>query len=453
MDLGILVRQPEGKTLELKRDLSSPDGVLRTIVAFANTAGGTLVIGVEDERRSVVGVDDALALEERLASLIADRVAPTLIPDVEILHWRGKNVLLVRVYPSPIRPHYLRRLGPDAGVLVRVGSTNRRADSALVEELRRYARNESFDEQPMPELYSEAIDFRAASESFADRRRLARKDLETLRITTRHQGRVVPTVGGVLLFGRDRSRLFPDAWVQAGRFLGSDRSRILDTAEIPSHLPRAVDECIAFVQRNVSREAVLEGTRRVDRWAYPMVAVREAVVNAVVHADYSQRGAPIRVSVFDDRLVVENPGLLPFGLTVEEIRSGISKLRNRVIGRVFHELGLIEAWGSGIQRMTAACEEAGLEAPILEEVGTHFRVTLLAGVRRPPRLDELDSAILAALRGTDGLTTSQIAEAIGRSSRATRTRLASLVERGLVVELATGRHDPGRRYLAAEEAS
>lgn len=206
------------------------------------------------------------------------------------------------------------------------------------------------------------------------------------------------------------------------------------------------------MQRNVSREAVIEGARRVDRWAYPMVAVREAVVNAVVHADYSQRGAPVRVSVFDDRFEVENPGLLPFGLTVDEIRSGISKLRNRVIGRVFHELGLIEAWGSGIQRMTAACEEAGLEAPILEEVGTHFRVTLLAGVRRPPRLDEVDRSILGVLRGTDGLTTSQIAEAIRRSPRATRTRLVSLIERGLVVELATGRHDPRRRYLATEEA-
>ena len=84
-------------------------------------------------------------------------------------------------------------------------------------------------------------------------------------------------------------------------------------------------------------------------------------MNAIVHADYAQQGAPIRIALFDDRIEIENPGLLPFGLTIEDIMQGVSKLRNRVIGRVFHELHLIEQWGSGIQRMTAACQEAGLE--------------------------------------------------------------------------------------------
>lgn len=117
------------------------------------------------------------------------------------------------------------------------------------------------------------------------------------------------------------------------------------------------------------------------------------------------------------------------------------------------EPGFIEGLGERDLAHDGACEGTGFETPVLDDVGTHFRVTLLAGVRRSPRLDELDRAILSALRGTDGLATSQIAEVIRRSSRATRTRLASLVERGLVVELATGRHDPRRRYLAAEEAS
>ncbi len=442
-----LVRQPEGKTLEFKRDLSSPDGAIRTVIAFANTSGGTLVIGVDDVSRSVTGVDDPLGVEERLANLVSDRIAPTLIPDIEIIPWRKTHVIIVHVYPSPTRPHHLRTLGPDEGVFVRVGSTNRRADAALIEEIRRYARNESFDEQPMPELDPEAIDFRAASESFAELRRLTQKDLDTLRITTRHQGRRVPTVGGVLLFGRERSRFFPDAWIQAGRFLGSERSRILDTLEIRSLLPQAVEDGLAFVQRSVAREAVVTGARRAERWTYPLVAVREALVNAVVHADYSQQGAPIRISIFDDRMEVENPGLLPFGLTVEEIQGGISKLRNRVIGRVFHELRLIEQWGSGIQRMIGACAEAGLEPPRFEEVGTHFRVTLLATPRRPMELDELDERILGLLRDTDGMTTGQIAQRIQRSPRATRSRLASLVGRGLLVELGSGPNDPKRRYL------
>ncbi|MEW6473127.1 MAG: ATP-binding protein [Actinomycetota bacterium] len=334
---------------------------------------------------------------------------------------------------------------------MRVGSTNRRADPELIGELRRSAWHESYDEVPLPEVGSEVVDFRAASASelFASVRSLRRSDLRTLRLLTTHQGHDVPTIGGVLLFGRDRDRdrYFPDAWIQAGRFEGTDRRRILDGAEIRSLPVRAVEETIAFVRRNISREAVIGEVRRVDRWAFPPAALREAVVNAVVHTHYSQRGGPIRVAVFDDRLEVENPGLLPFGLTVEDIRRGVSRLRNRVIGRVFHELGLIEQWGSGIQRMTAACVEAGLSEPVLEELGGRFRVTLFRANRSEPHVDPVDQAILDALERHDGLSTSALARLVRLSPRATRTRLAALVDRGLVVEVGSSTNDPKRRYF------
>jgi len=453
VDFVELLKQPEGKTLEFKRDLSSPDGVMKTLVSFANTAGGVLLIGVEDGTRHVRGVGDPLALEERLANLISDRVRPSLLPDLEVLRWRGTHVLAVQVHPSPVRPHHVKDLGPEEGAFVRVGSTNRRADTAMIAELRRYARNQSFDEEPIPELNSEAIDFRAASEFFAQVRPLRKQDLRTLRITADHQGREVPTVGGVILFGKDRTTHFPDAWIQVGRFQGSDRRRILDTDELRSYPPAAVEEAIGFVRRNTAREIVIEGARRADRWTYPLEAVREAVVNAVVHADYAQRGAPTRISIFDDRMEVENPGLLPFGLTVEEIKGGVSKLRNRVIGRVFYELGLIEQWGSGIQRMTAACEQAGLPAPILEEVATHFRVTLIGQRERPPLLDETDELVLEALGEGKGLSTAEIAGRLNLSSRATRSRLLTLTERGLVVVVGTSPNDPRRRYFLARASS
>src|SRR3990172_8113924 len=204
--------------------LATPEGALKTNVAFANTAGGTLLFGVEDESRHVRGVREPLDLEERLANLITDLVVPRLLPEIEILPWRRTQVLAVQVHPSPSRPHYLKREGLAGGVYVRVGSTNRRADPELVEELRRFARGEGFDEQPMPGLDSEGLDFRAASESFAPVRKLARRELETLRLITDHQGRKVPTVGGMILFGKERGRHFPDAWIQAGRFAGADRS-------------------------------------------------------------------------------------------------------------------------------------------------------------------------------------------------------------------------------------
>jgi len=447
MNLVEVLKRPEGKTLEFKRDLSSPDGVLRTVVAFANTAGGTLLIGVEDATRHVRGVKSPLDLEERLASIISDSIAPRLAPELEILPWRSTHVLAVQVYPSPGRPHHLQGEGPQAGVYVRVGSTNRHADREMIEELRRFARGETFDEQAMPDLDSEALDFRAASESFAPLRKLKRSDLETLRLLTVHQGKKVPTIGGMLLFGRDRARHFPDAWIQAGRFDGNDKARIADQTEIRSYLGLAIVAAVAFVQKHSLHGAEIGAVRRKARWSLPPVAVREAIINAVVHADYAQRGAPVRISIFDDRLEVENPGLLPFGVTVDDLRQGISKLRNRVIGRVFHELGLIEQWGSGIQRMTAACRDAGMAPPALVEIGNRFRVTLFIARGDNPASDPLDKSILDVLTGENGKSTQEIAMAIERTPRATRTRLMKLVEHGLVLEIGSSPQDPKRRYF------
>jgi predicted HTH transcriptional regulator len=302
-------------------------------------------------------------------------------------------------------------------------------------------------------MNSEAIDFRAASEFFRPVRKLARQDLLTLKIVTRYQGRTVPTVGGILLFGSNRMERYPDAWIQAGRFAGSDRRRLIDSLEVRSYLPGIAGEVVAFLQKHMTREAVIGAVKRTDQWTLPVVAVREALINAIVHADYAQRGAPIRVALFDDRLEIDNPGLLPFGLTIEDIQKGVSKLRNRVLGRVFQELGLIEQWGSGIQRMTVACRERGLDAPRFEEIGTHFRVTLSTIARRASTKDQRDEAILNALAANQetGLSTSEIAKQIALSTRAARTRLASLVERGLIAEIGSGPQDPHRRYYFVGE--
>ena len=167
MKLQDLLQRHEGKTLEFKRDLSSPEGVLKSLVAFANTSGGILLVGVEDGSRRVAEVADVLKAEERLASLIVDSIRPALLPELEVLSWRGLQVLAVEVHPSALRPHYLQSLGAVAGVFVRVGSTNRRAGPAQIEELKRWARMESFDDLPFPAAKSEVIDFRAASEFFA----------------------------------------------------------------------------------------------------------------------------------------------------------------------------------------------------------------------------------------------------------------------------------------------
>jgi ATP-dependent DNA helicase RecG len=448
--LETLLNCPEGKTLEFKRDLSSPERVLRTLVAFANGAGGILLIGVEDGSKSVLGVANPSKEEERIANLVSDSIHPPLVPEIYLLPWRKVSVIAVEVYPSGLRPHYLKARGTPAGVYLRVGSTNRVADPAQVQELQRSVLGQTFDELPMSALDSEAIDFRVASECFAPKRKISKSDLKSLHLVTRHQGKETPTVGGVLLFGKNRREFFPEAIIKAAHFAGNDRTRLIDSEEIDGALPLAVEEILRFARKNLAKTTEITGSRNSESWAFPLVALREAIANSLVHADYSLKGSPVRFAIFENRIEVENPGLLVPGLTTMDMQRGISKLRNRVIGRVFHELGLIEQWGSGIQRMNQECQNAGFSSPVLEELGQSFRVTFSRTRSTPSGLDTKDSKILEIVKTTPGQTTARIAKQINLTPRATRDRLSKLVEAGNLSVVGTGPRDPKRAFYPTE---
>ncbi|RYV80542.1 AAA family ATPase, partial [Legionella pneumophila] len=367
-----LITQQEGKTLEFKRDLSSPKSLLKSIVAFANTAGGHLIIGVNDERQ-IIGVEHPLDEEERLCNLIADSISPRLIPSIELVTLNNKTLLVIEVFVSNTGPHWINSEGSTQGIYVRLGSTNRQADQELITELHRRSEGVNFDEMPMPQLSVDDVDITKAQELFSDIKSLNEKNLLTLKLITSHQGKLVPTKGAILLFGKERNTYFPDAWVQCGRFIGKDKSRIFDHVDIYDYLPDAVESIMMFLKKHALRGADFSAVQRKDIWSIPLVMLREAVINALVHTDYSQRGAPIRISFFDDRIEIENPGILLPGLTIEDMRQGISKIRNHVIARVFRELNLIEQWGSGVSRIYSEAIEQKLQEPEIIEIGMRIR--------------------------------------------------------------------------------
>jgi len=452
MNIAELIQKNESKTLEFKRNCSSPDKIIRTIIAFANTSGGTLLIGVEDKDKTVYGISEPLAVEEKLANLISDTISPRLIPSIEIVSWRNKQLLAVEVFPSPIRPHFKTKLGEEKGVFVRVGSSNRKADPWLIRELHRTVRRQSYDEEPILEENTEALDFRVISELFSGLRRLNSQDYTTLRLITTNQRRKVPTNGGMILFGKNRLMYFPDAWIHCGRFSGTTKQKIIDTVEFKSYPIHAIDQALEFSKKHALRAVeVTSQAKNRERWNVPLLAIREAIINAVVHSDYSQEGSCIRLSFFDDRIEIDNPGLLYDGLTIDDIKQGISKLRNRVIGRIFKELKLIEQWGSGIQRMIAVCREMGLPSPEFTELGGQFRVTLFLIARRGMTLDDTNQAIIDLLGRVNGLSVKDIAATIGLSTRTIRSRLRKLSMMGVVNVVGTGPRDPKRKYFLTRD--
>ncbi|MDO9519025.1 MAG: helix-turn-helix domain-containing protein [Pseudohongiella sp.] len=371
-DIAQIIRQPEGKQLEFQRDLSSPQPLIKSLVAFANTAGGQLFIGISDSGE-IIGVDDPLSEEERLSNLIADSISPRLLPSIELLTVEGKTLLCVEVFLSSSRPHFLKAVGPNQGVMVRIGSSNRQADPQLIAELQRQAAGETFDAMPMPELSLSDLDMIAMQQQFGADNPLDEQKLLTLKLLVRHQGRMVPSKGAVLLFGKQRTLYFDDAWIQCGRFRGTEKVDIFDQTELHDSLPQTVDSIELFLKKHAFKSAEFIGMRRTDHWSIPLTILREVIVNALVHSDYSQRGSPIRVAFFDDRIEIESPGMLMPGMTVEDMKRGVSMIRNPVIARVFKELKLVEQWGSGVKRIFADAAAQGLPEPRIEEIANRLR--------------------------------------------------------------------------------
>jgi ATP-dependent DNA helicase RecG len=224
-------------------------------------------------------------------------------------------------------------------------------------------------------------------------------------------------------------------------------SRFLDQIEIDEYLPKAVESAVAFIERHTLEALEIGRVQRREIPEYPSEAVREAIINAVVHADYSIAGMDIKVAVFDNRIEITNPGLLPFGLTLDAALSGVSKLRNRVIGRIFRELKLIEQWGSGIGRMIAACEKQGLHPPRFEETGTSFRVTLFGQRITARKVPDWHNLLIGVLAEKGEITTKQAAGIWQTSDRTARTRLRKLVEDGVLAEVGTSPKDPKKTYI------
>ena len=447
MEITHYLKQQEGKTLEFKENCLPLRKIIRTAVAFANTAGGTLIIGVRDKTKDVIGLSDALKEEERLANAFADGIYPLLIPDIQIHSFRNRNLIIVSV-PHLTGPYYVRSDGPEKGVYVRLSSSNRQAGPEMIDSIRRLARNISFDEQPCMESNSEDIDFRAASEFFESvSRRLTPSACNTLGLTIKQGGKEIPTFGAILLFGKSRRGFFSDAIIRCARFQGTDVNRFLDQMEIDEHLPKAVESAISFVEKHTLQGAEIGRVRRKEKPEYPVEAVREAVINAVVHTDYAITGMNIRVAVFNDRLEITNPGFLPFGMTLDAALSGASKLRNRTIGRVFRELKLIEHWGTGLNRMISACKKHGLPAPLFEEIGAAFRVTLFSRPVAIPKLPDWHATLMAHITIHQQIATREAAYIWGTSDRTARTRLRKLVDQGQLAEIGTGPRDPKKVYV------
>lgn len=370
-----LLAQGENSSVEFKLEEARAENLAKELVAFANSQGGVLLLGVADDK-SCVGVTDPERQEERICNIARTSVVPPIQIAVDRVVVDGKTILWISVPKGRERPYQTQQ----AQYLIRVGSTNRVASQGELLRLFQAAGVFHHDATEVTGTGSRDLNFAQLSQYFQaydvdfsaedDKERLlCNADLMTEQQTV--------TVAGLLLFGIHPQRFLPFAGLSIARFVGLDISdELLDQQVIEGPLNQQVDAALAVIKRNLAHPSRIEGGKTVDsRFQYPDKVFRELVVNAVVHRNYAILGSRIRILMFDDRIEFISPGRLPNSVTVEKLRVGVSCAVNPIILKFMENLRYIDKLGRGLPMVCRCAEQAGKQV-LLEEFGEEFRVVL-----------------------------------------------------------------------------
>jgi ATP-dependent DNA helicase RecG len=375
-DVSELIRQGENVSIEFKEMPVRPEVVAREMVAFANSSGGVILLGVTD-RGELRGVGEARHIEEWIMNIARTSVIPALTVNCEILVVDEVEVCAVSIPKGNDKPY---QTGDK--YLIRVGSTNRVASQSELMRLFQVSGVFHYDVVPvagatMNDLNMAALDafFSGYGIEFSGEDELARRTLLCNTDILAETGE--PTVGGLLMFGINPARYLPQSGILFAHFIGNEADdELIDRQEIGGALPQQVDGALAVIKNNLLSPSIVEGHKRKATANIPPDKVfREAIVNACVHRNYSIVGSRIRILMFDDRLEFISPGRLPNTVTVEKLRSGVSYASNPVIVKFMDNLRYVDRLGRGFPMIYGEMKKLGLGVSV-RELGEELRVVL-----------------------------------------------------------------------------
>lgn len=353
----------ESETVELKSEVVQD--ICKEIIAFANTKGGVLYIGVADDG-TVVGVDNADQVTLQLNNKIWDSVKPdvTMFVHYETQIADGRTILAVIVQRGTDRPYYLAGKGlKSGGVFVRNGSSSDPATDTAIRKMIKDTDGDSFETRRSLE---QTLTFDDAREQFAKQNvPFDAVKMQTLGLLT---GEGIYTNIAMLLSDECSST------IKAAVFSGMDKSSFQDRREFTGSLFRQMNDLYAYLDIHNQTKATFEGLYRSDVRDYPEETLREALLNAVVHRDYSFSASTL-VSIYADRIEFVSVGGLPAGIELEDILLGLSVCRNPGLAAVFYRLKLIEAYGTGLPKILTAYDGCAVK-PEIEVTNNAFKITL-----------------------------------------------------------------------------
>lgn len=414
---------------ENKRDFTP--NITKTIIAFANTGGGTLYIGVGDDG-SVVGLDDADGTMLKISNSVRDSIRPdvTLFVEMQLQRAEDKTICKISVQKGTACPYYLAGKGirPE-GVFMRQGASTVPATETAILRMIKETDGEKYEEV---RSLNQALTFSQAEKEFEARSvPFGEGQKKTLGLIN---GDGMYTNLGLLLSDQCVHT------IKLAVFEGTDKAQFKDRREFSGSLLAQLHEAYEFIDRYNRKRSQIEGLHRIDSRDYPIEAVREALLNALVHRDYAFSDSTL-ISIFDDRIEFVSIGGLVRGITLDDMMLGISVARNRNLANVFYRLTLIEAYGTGVPKILRSYEAQPV-SPQIETTENAFKITLPNAHEAVPQLllTPNEQAALELLAENDSIARKDVQAALSVSQSMAVRILKGLVESGQLRAVGGGKN-------------
>lgn len=372
-----LLEQGENSGVEFKNSDVRSESLAKEIVAFGNSTGGTILLGVDDDK-TISGLIDEKSFEEWVMNIARNSINPAINIEYSELDFEGKTLGIINVPKGKDKPYQAN----DNKFYVRVGSTNR---VASINELMRLFQQSGafhFDITPVDKTAVSSLNFFKLSEYFNTYKinfeNLSKDEQITLLKNSDildENGKV--TVAGLMIFGINPQQYMPFARISFAHYK-TDKidSHLLNKKNLEGNLTEQIDSAVKLIINSLSEPSDISGTKRENSISsYPEKVYRELIVNACCHRNYSITGSAIRVFLFTDRLEVISPGKLPNTVTVEKLKAGVSYATNPAIVKFMENMNYIDKLGRGLPMVWQEAQKLQKQVTF-EEIGEEFKVTV-----------------------------------------------------------------------------
>lgn len=417
----------ESDSIELKSQVI-PD-ICKEVIGFANTNGGTVYIGIEDNG-IIVGVDDEDKTILQLNNMIRDSIKPdiTMFVKYEVIILEDKKVIAIKVQRGTDRPYYLGNKGlKPAGVYVRNGTSTDPASEANIRKMIKETDGDSFENMRSLE---QNLSFNATNEQFKKRNIVFNEaKMKSLGLFLKDG-----EYSNVAFLLSDQCT----ATIKTATFNGTDKLNFQDRKEYSGSLFDQMENVYQYLEMRNKKRASFNGLYRIDTLDYPLDALREALLNCLVHRDYSFSASTL-ISVYDDRIEFVSIGGLPDGINLDDILLGISACRNPKLAAIFYRLELIEAYGTGIPKIMSSYKDTGFE-PKIEVTNNAFKITLPnLNYSIDEQTETEDNRIVAFIDKNGFITRKDVEELLGISQTSANRILKDMVDKSVLYRIGNGK--------------